>query len=170
MAPDPRIQNEIGPLLELILTTTRRTASVCTGAYLLASVGALDNKQATTHWHYLEDFQKRFPKIRANTDAIYVEQGEIATSAGISSGIDLCLKLVEDDCGADLAVKVARYLVVHYRRDGNQAQYSEPLQHQARSNSLFSKLTGWILGDLSQDLSIDKLAELLVYEEAHFFT
>lgn len=145
--------------LQAMLANTRRVISVCTGAYLLAATGALNNKQATTHWHFLPDFERQFPEIEVIPDALFIDHGNIATSAGISSGIDLALKLVENDCGATTAVNIARYLVLHYRRAGNQAQYSLPLQHQQLCCEEFSDLTGWILENLNNDLSIETLAD-----------
>lgn len=142
-----------------MLTNSRRVISICTGAYLLASTKVLDNKKATTHWHFLDDFQEQFPDIKVVKDALFIDHGNIATSAGITSGIDLALKLIEDDCGSSIAVNVARFLVIHYRRSGNQAQFSVPMQLQQGCCKEFSDLTGWILQNLTEDLSIEVLAE-----------
>lgn len=152
------IQSEHLSFLNRILTSSTKVASVCTGAYLLAKTGVLDGKKATTHWQYLEDFQTQFPKVETVDDILYIDHGAFATSAGVSSGIDLALKLIEQDAGQELAVKVARFLVVHYQRGGNQAQFSEPLHFQAKCGPEFSELTSWILQNLSEDLSVTKLA------------
>lgn len=137
----------------------RRMVSVCTGAFLMAATGVLNGRTATTHWRFEALFREHFPNVQLQKDALYIDHGDIATSAGISSGIDLALKLVEDDCGSNIAINVARQMVVHYRRSGNQAQFSEPLQYQARGGQEFSALIGWILQNLKGDLSVERLAE-----------
>ncbi len=147
------------PLIQGLAERGCRIVSVCTGAYMLAETGLLDGKTVTTHWHFSQDLQQRYPKVNVNGDALYIDHGNIATSAGVSSGIDLALKLVENDCGAEVAIKVARFLVVHYRRAGNQAQFSEPLQRQMANLNQFAKLSDWILGNLAADLSLDNLAD-----------
>ena len=158
-ARNSALQSSLQDWLLSMLATCRRVVSICTGAYLLASTNALDHKKATTHWHFLDDFQEKFPNINVVEDALFIDHGNIATSAGISSGLDLALKLIEDDCGTTIAVNVARFLVIHYRRAGNQAQYSVPLQRQQNCGKEFSDLTGWILQNLTKDLSIEVLAD-----------
>ena len=147
----------------------RRVVSVCTGAFLLAEAGLLDRKKATTHWQHKQAFEARFPNVHLNTEALYIQGEHISTSAGISSGIDLALKLIEDDCGAEVATQVARILVVHYRRAGDQAQFSEPLKFQQRANSAFASLTGWIMNHLSDELNTTKLAEQAGMSERNFY-
>ncbi|MDF2178624.1 GlxA family transcriptional regulator [Aliiglaciecola sp. CAU 1673] len=162
------IQAVYGPWLKARGKDTRRIATVCTGAFLLASTGLLDKLKATTHWNFEAQFRRQFPKVRLINDALYIDNGQISTSAGISSGIDLALKLVEDDCGAALAVQVARYLVVHYRRAGNQAQFSEPLKFQQKADGLFADITAYIMQHLQQPLSIDALAEQAGMSQRNF--
>lgn len=135
----------------------RRTASVCTGAYLLAATGLLDGRRAATHWSFCADLARRYPAIRVETDPIFVRDGPIWTSAGVTSGIDLALALVEQDLGRALALVVARYLVVFLKRPGGQAQFSAALSLQAAEDR-FGALHDWIAGNLSGDLSLAALA------------
>lgn len=151
--------NSIKPWLKKSSHSIRRIVSICTGSFILAQCGLLDEYPSTTHWSSADLFTRTFPKLTLIPDALFIDNGRIATSAGIVSGIDLSLKLIENDLGSDIAAKVARYLVVHYRRAGDQAQFSEPLQYQAKADSRFSSLTGWMLQNLSKELSLALLAE-----------
>src|SRR5580658_1773808 len=112
-------------------TEARRVASVCTGAFLLAAAGVLDGRRATTHWMFCARLAQRFPAVRVEPDPIFVRDGPVWTSAGVTAGIDLALALVEEDVGRDLALAVARYLVVFLKRPGGQAQFSAALSLQA---------------------------------------
>jgi transcriptional regulator GlxA family with amidase domain len=107
--------------------SARRTASVCMGAFLLAQCGVLDGRKATTHWRWAPVMQEKFPSVRVDGDRIFVNDGGIWTSAGMSAGIDLALALIEEDLGRELAQTVARMMVVYYRRPGGQLQYSSLL-------------------------------------------
>lgn len=156
---DADTESQYVPWLRQQLAHTRRIVSVCTGAFLLAASGALDNKKATTHWNYAKEFKHRYPKVKLSTDAIYIEQGNIATSAGITTGIDLALKLVENDHGTQLAIEIARFLVVPYRRLGSQSQFSEPLQYQQRAGEEFKDLVDWVIQNLQADLSVELMAD-----------
>lgn len=140
---------------------TRRTASVCSGAFLLAAAGLLDHKRATTHWLMFEMMGQRFPTVQIDRDAIFVQQGAVWTSAGVTAGIDLALALVEADCGHDIAMEAARELVVFLKRPGGQSQFSEMLQSQAEdSAAMFDELNFWIAGNLERaDLTVDVLAD-----------
>jgi len=139
---------------------TRRTASVCSGAFLLAAAGLLDHKRATTHWLMFDMMSQRFPMVQIDRDAIFVRQGAVWTSAGVTAGIDLALALVEADCGHEIAMEVARELVVFLKRPGGQSQFSEMLQAQAEdSAAMFDELNLWIAGNLERaDLNVDVLA------------
>jgi transcriptional regulator GlxA family with amidase domain len=112
-------------LVRATSTRARRTASVCSGAWLLASAGLLDGRRATTHWRRTSRFKLRFPAVQLDADLIYVQDGPVWTAAGISAGIDLALALIADDLGEAVARQVARQLVVYYRRPGGQSQFSE---------------------------------------------
>jgi transcriptional regulator GlxA family with amidase domain len=139
---------------------TRRTASVCSGAFLLAAAGLLDHKRATTHWLMFDMMSLRFPAVQIDRDAIFVQQGAVWTSAGVTAGIDLALALVESDCGHDVAMEVARELVVFLKRPGGQSQFSELLQAQADDAHTFDELNLWIAGNLERpDLTVEFLAE-----------
>jgi transcriptional regulator GlxA family with amidase domain len=135
----------------------RRTASVCTGAFLLAASGLLDGRRAVTHWAFCAELARRFPAVRVEPDPIFVQDGTIWTSAGVTAGIDLALALVEEDLGRAAALAVARYLVVFLKRPGGQAQFSEFLSLQAAEDK-FGALHDWISHHLADDLSLPVLA------------
>ncbi|WP_088329114.1 GlxA family transcriptional regulator [Lacimicrobium sp. SS2-24] len=153
-----RVQQSICPWLAHIKPGVRRIASVCTGAFILAESGLLDARPATTHWAFINTLKSEYPKIRVKPDSLYVHDGDIATSAGITSGIDLALRLIEEDLGAQVATQVARFLVVHYRRAGDQAQFSEPLRFQQKANTGFASLSSFVLENLHRELSVAELA------------
>ena len=144
----------------------RRTASVCTGAFLLAASGALDGRRAVTHWGFCAELARRFPRVRVETDPIFVRDGSFWTSAGVTSGIDLALALVEEDLGRAVALAVARYLVVFLKRPGGQAQFSEILSLQTTDK--FSALHDWISNHLADDLTLPKLAKQAGMSERSF--
>lgn len=140
--------------------TARRIASVCSGAFLLAQAGLLDGKRAVTHWAMCDLLKERFPSVEIERDAIFVQDSSIWSSAGVSAGIDLSLALVEADCGRDIAMKVARELVVFLKRPGGQSQHSELLKTQAQDTATFEDLHLWIASNLgSEYLTVDHLAE-----------
>lgn len=148
--------------------SARRVASVCTGIYALAESGLLDGRTATTHWRYAADVQQRWKKIQIDADAIYTRDGKYYTSAGITAGIDLSLAFVEEDLGNELALQVARELVVYLKRSGGQLQYSQPLANQVRAKSRFGDIAAWIRGNLHDDLTIEALAERAQLSPRHF--
>jgi transcriptional regulator GlxA family with amidase domain len=145
----------------------RRVASVCTGAFLLAASGALDGKRAATHWSVCAEFARRFPAVRVESDPIFVRDGTVWTSAGVTAGIDLALALVEEDLGRAAALAVARYLVVFLKRPGGQAQYSAVLSLQAADDS-FGALHEWINQHLAGDISLPVLARQAGMSERSF--
>lgn len=161
-------QYHVSPWLRQIKPSTRRIVSICTGAFLLAASGLLKGRNATTHWAFVQQLGQACPQVTLIPDALYVGNGDIATSAGITAGIDLALKLIDDDMGAKVAADVARFLVVHLRRAGDQAQFSVPLQYQIKTDSIFAGLTGWILENLHSDLSIERLAHHCGMSERNF--
>lgn len=136
----------------------RRVAGVCTGAFVLAEAGLLDGRTATTHWAHARDLQSRFPKITVDDDRIYIRDGNIWTSAGMSSAIDLTLALIEDDHGAALSRAIARKLVVYHRRPGGQSQFSALLELEPRSDRVKRALT-YAREHLRNPLSVEELAE-----------
>jgi transcriptional regulator GlxA family with amidase domain len=137
----------------------RRVASVCNGAFLLAEVGLLDGRRATTHWAECEALQRRYPAVTVEREPIFVRDGEIYTSAGVTAGIDLTLALVEDDAGSALARNVARGLVLFLRRPGDQAQFSAGQPWHRAAREPLRDLQAWIAENLDADLSVAALAE-----------
>jgi transcriptional regulator GlxA family with amidase domain len=144
--------------LKTRLASTRRLASVCTGFYGLAATGVLNGRQATTHWRFLADAQRRFPAVRMQADCIYIEDGPCFTSGGVCAGIDLALALVRDDLGPGAALAVGREMVVHSIRGGPQPQYSEAARVQARAPRRLADLIAWIAANIDADLSLPVLA------------
>jgi transcriptional regulator GlxA family with amidase domain len=142
-----------------IYPNVRRIGSVCVGTYALAEAGILDGKQATTHWEYSQKFQQRYPHIKVDTNPFYTRDGNVYTSGGVASGIDLALALVEEDYGRDIALKIARKLVLHLKRSGYQSQFSTLLDIHDTDNSITGKLYPWIIEHLADDLGIERLAE-----------
>lgn len=145
----------------------RRVASVCTGAFLLAASGLLNGRRATTHWSFCGELARHFPAVRVESDPIFVRDGAIWTSAGVTAGIDLALALVEEDLGRTVALAVARYLVVFLKRPGGQAQFSAALSLQAAEDR-FGALHGWINRHLADDLSLPILARETGMSERSF--
>ncbi|MFD9482581.1 GlxA family transcriptional regulator [Streptomyces sp. NPDC059991] len=162
--PDPALitwLREHGPRAE-------RLVSVCTGAALLAEAGLLDGRRATTHWAYCESLARRHPKVTVEPDPIYVRDGNVATSAGVTAGIDLSLALVEEDLGREAALTVARHLVVFLRRPGNQAQFSAQLSAQTARREPLREVQHWITEHPGEDLSVEALAARARLSPRHF--
>lgn len=137
----------------------RKVASVCNGAFILAACGLLKGKRATTHWIVADELASKYPDTTVVPDAIFVRDKNIATSAGVTAGIDLALALVEEDHGPALAMEVARMLVLYLRRSGGQSQFSAPLDSQTLAGKRFSDLHDWILENLREPLSVEHLAD-----------
>jgi len=138
---------------------TRRMSSVCTGAFVLAAAGLLDGKRAATHWLTYDLLRDTYPLVEVDREAIFVQQGDTWTSGGVTAGIDLALAMVEQDCGREVALAVARELVVFVKRPSRQPQLSWMLQAQAADGPLFDELHMWILANLERpDLSVEVLA------------
>ena len=138
--------------------TARRTASICSGAFVMAQAGLLEGRRATTHWAYARQLQERFPSIKVEPDRIYVIDGSIWTSAGMTAGIDLALAMVEKDHGAELARSVAQKLVMYHRRAGGQSQHSALLELAPKSDRIQTVLT-YAREHLAQTLSVEQLAQ-----------
>lgn len=162
----PAIQQALAANTDLVdwlrhaSTRARRTASVCSGTFLLAQAGLLQGRRAATHWAMCDMLKREFPSIDVDMDAIFVQQGNVWTSAGVSAGIDLALALVEADCGRHVALQVARELVVFLKRPGGQAQFSQLLQAQTDDTAGFDALHLWIADNLSdRELTVERLAE-----------
>ncbi len=140
---------------------SRRVASICTGTFLLGAAGLLEGKQVVTHWMFCDKLATEFPKAIVRPEPIFLKDGSIYTSAGITAGIDLCLALVEEDHGHEVALNVARFLVMFLVRPGGQAQYSHMLLRQAVTSKPLRELQVWMLENLREDLTVDKLADRL---------
>jgi len=160
-------QNALAAWLRRAAPAARRVASVCSGAYLLAEAGLLDGRRATTHWNRTDDFARRYPKVRLEPDRIFIRDGEVWTSAGITAGIDLALALIEDDLGAKAARLVAQVLVVHHRRPGGQSQFSALLD-TGGVHGRFAELMDWMRERLAEPLSVERLAERAAMSPRHF--
>ena len=146
---------------------TRRVASVCTGAFVLAAAGLLDGRRATTHWRWAGEFARAYPQIRVEPDRIFVRDGDVWTSAGITAGIDLVLAMVAEDLGEALAKRAAQRLVVYHRRPGGQSQFSALLETD-RPGSRFSPLLAWARERLDERLPVDRLADCAAMSPRHF--
>ncbi|WP_158766595.1 GlxA family transcriptional regulator [Terricaulis silvestris] len=151
--------------LKRMAPRVRRVTSVCSGAFILAQAGLLDGKSATTHWRRAPQLASMFPNVSVDPDCIYVRDGDVWTSAGVSAGIDLALALIADDLGADVASNVAREMVVYAKRPGGQAQHSALLDLDAPR---FAKLNAWMRDHLSDDLSVERLARKAAMSERNF--
>ena len=147
---------------------SRRVTSVCTGAFLLAKAGLLDGRRATTHWASCADLAERYPAVSVEPDPIFVRDGNVATSAGVTAGMDLALALVEEDLGREVALEAARWLVLFLKRPGGQAQFSAQLAAQIAERQPLRELQAWIPDHLDQDLSVPALARRSAMSERNF--
>jgi len=160
---DPRFIPEIRRLA----AGARRTCSVCTGAFLLAACGLLDGRRATTHWAFSGELQRRYPAVRLEPDRIFVRDGNVTTSAGVTAAIDLALALVEEDHGPNLARTVARWIVVFLQRPGGQAQFSERLALPADIGSPLRAVVDRVVADPAGDHHEAQLAHHASVSERH---
>ena len=138
---------------------SRRVTSVCSGSFLLAKAGLLDGRRATTHWSSCAELARRHPEVEVDPNPIFVHDGDVWTSAGVTSGMDLALALVEQDLGREVALEVARWLVLFLKRPGGQAQFSSHLAAQLAERDPLRELQGWIADHLDGDLRVEALAE-----------
>ena len=158
-------------IVDWVLRASRRahrTVSVCTGAYLLAAASLLDDRRATTHWAWCDDLARSYTRIHVEPDPVFIREGDIWTSAGITAGIDVSLALVEEDLGPQVALAVARELVVFLKRPGGQAQFSSALSAQQAAHPELRDLQAWIAGHLEEDLTVPVLAERALMSERSF--
>lgn len=182
IAPDCSVEDSVGPLDTLVVVggtgtrgaarderlvawigtaarRSRRVTSVCSGAFLLARAGLLDGRRATTHWDSCALLAESFPAVTVDPDSIFVRDGNVWTSAGVTTGMDLALALVEDDLGPDMARLVAKWLVLFVQRPGGQAQFSAQLSAQRPQRSSLQDLEGWIADHIGDDLSVTVMAD-----------
>ena len=146
----------------------RRVASICGGAMLLAQAGLLDSRRATTHWRLLETMQATYPQVKVEGGPLYVQDGPMWTSGGVSSGFDLTLALVEEDYGFTLARDVAQDMVMYLRRPGGQLQFSRYKLDRAEHDGPVGELQNWILANLAEDLSVENLAQRVAMSPRNF--
>jgi transcriptional regulator GlxA family with amidase domain len=146
----------------------KRLISVCNGAFILAAAGLLDGRQATTHWIAVDALAKNYPRVKVRPEAIYTRDGHIYTSAGVTTGIDLALAVVEEDFGASVALEVSRILVLYYRRPGNQSQFSAPLQTQTAAGKHFARLHDWLVMNLDRSISVAAMADRAAMSPRNF--
>jgi transcriptional regulator GlxA family with amidase domain len=146
----------------------RRIGSICRGAFILAAAGFLDGMTATTHWEFCDDLQRCYPKVNVDPDPIFIKNGKIYTAAGVSSGIDLSLAMLEEDCGRDIALKVARQLVLYLKRPGNQSQFSMLLPNSFSNYKAFGTLQKWILENLNRPFNVEQMAEFCSMSPRNF--
>ncbi len=158
-------------LIEWIAATAprcRRVASICTGAFLLAEAGTLDGKEAVTHWAFCDRLAKEYPRVTVRPDPIYLQDGVIYTSAGITAGFDLSLAMVEEDHGHEVSLRIARFLVMFLVRPGSQAQFSQMLSNQADASQPLRELQVWMLEHIREHLTVESLAERMNMSSRNF--
>jgi transcriptional regulator GlxA family with amidase domain len=171
VAGDPSFQEIDPPVIDWLrrrVPTVRRHGSICTGVFLLAAAGLLDGKRVTTHWECAGKFSRDFPAIDLDPDAIYIRDGALITAAGVTAGIDLALALVEEDHGRDIAMIVARYMVVFLKRPGGQSQFSAHLVGQISETSMTQKAQEHVLANLTAPLGVDDLARAIGMSTRNF--
>ncbi len=157
----PLNESQRTELLDWIRTMAprvRRLGSVCTGAFCLANAGLLDGRKATTHWRYCKELATQFPDVTVLTDPIFVRDGNVYTSAGITAGIDLALALVAEDCGHRVSMEVARELVMYVRRTARQSQLSAAISQQTADHIAIRDVQEWIVDHLDESLTVERLA------------
>jgi transcriptional regulator GlxA family with amidase domain len=164
----PATNRAVAEWIKARASQTRRIVSVCTGIYGLAASGLLDGRRVTTHWRFAADVARRFPKLKVEQNAIFLQDDNYYTSAGVTAGIDLALALIEEDLGSGVALAVARDLVVYLKRSGGQEQFSEPLQFQTQANDRLTELASWITSNPKRDLSVAALARRACLSPRHF--
>ncbi len=164
---DDAVPTRIVAALRAAHSRGARLLSICSGTFVLAATGLLDGRRATTHWRYAEGLQKRYPAIHVDPDVLYVDEGQLLTSAGSAAGLDLCLHLVRRDHGADIANQVARRLVIPPHRDGGQAQYIErPVPR--RAHDVLSRLMDAMRRQIDRAFPIEELARMAAMSERTF--
>jgi AraC family transcriptional regulator, transcriptional activator FtrA len=154
-APPPGLTD----LLRQVHERGGRIISLCTGAFMVASAGLLDGLRATTHWTDCGELANRYPQVSVRPDVLFVDEGDILTSAGSAASIDLCLHVIRKDFGSEIALQVARHLVVPPQRDGGQAQYIDTPLPAADGSNLFDETLVWVRGNLNQVVTIDDMAK-----------
>jgi len=165
---DSSLAPELRAWLRESADRVRRIGSVCSGAFALAAAGILDGRRATTHWKLADKLARRYPRVSVDADKIFVQDGNVWTSAGVSTGADLALAMVEEDHGHAVALDVARHMVLFLRRSGGQSQFSTQLAAQAADLQPIRELIAWISDHLDADLSVHALAKRAGMSDRNF--
>jgi transcriptional regulator GlxA family with amidase domain len=165
---DEKLSRKLVKWLKERAPNMRRVAALGRGIYALGRTGLLDGRQAVIHWRFAKDVASQFPKLRVNPNNLFVKDGPFYTCAGGASAVDFALALVEEDYGRHVALALARELVIHVKRSGEHEQYSEALKFQIQSSDRFADLPAWIFSHLSDDLSIDVLAQRAAMSRRNF--
>jgi transcriptional regulator GlxA family with amidase domain len=161
-------QPEIVEWTKRVALNVDRFAALCSGAFFLAATGLLNGKRATTHWRMAEVMQQKYPEIQVDIDSIFVRQGNLWTSAGVSASVDLALAFVESDFGHDLALQVARDLVIFLKRPGGQSQFSANLKTQMTQSSSMRSVQEWVLDNIDKKISVSLMANQALMSLRHF--
>jgi transcriptional regulator GlxA family with amidase domain len=156
---DAKLSRKLVKWLKHRAPMTRRAVALGSGIYVLAATGLLDGRRVAVHWRLAKDVALRFANLRVNPNALFIRDGPFYTCPGGAAAIDLSLSLIEEDYGRQVALVLAREFVLHFKRSGELEQYSQPLQFQIQSSDRFADLSAWILSNLSQDLSVEALAQ-----------
>ncbi|KIV62919.1 GlxA family transcriptional regulator [Agrobacterium pusense] len=167
LLPPPQQDEATLATLRAMARASRRVAGLCTGSFLLGQMGFLDGRRATTHWSYAQEMRRSFPKVRVEDDRIFINEGPVWTSAGLTAGLDLAVALIEKDLGRDVAGAIARRLVMHHRRAGGQSQHSELLQ-LAPSSDRIQKTLIHAKTHLANPLTVEELAEVAALSPRQF--
>lgn len=156
---DPPIPQDVVEYLKLNAHHARRICAICTGTFILAAAGLTRGKNVTTHWSAADSFRRQFPHTDLDVESIFTKDGNIWSSAGFTAGLDMALALLQEDEGYDTSISMARLLVMYLKRSEGQAQFSEPLSAQLAGGEGFSQLHSWIANNLTQNLTVDRMAE-----------
>lgn len=167
LVPPPQQDEATLDTLRATARQARRVAGLCTGSFLLGQMGLLDGRRATTHWSYARQMRETFPNVRVEEDRIFINEGAVWTSAGLTAGLDLAVALIEKDLGRDMASAIARRLVMHHRRAGGQSQHSELLE-LAPSSDRIQKALIHAKAHLSNPLTVDELADVAALSPRQF--
>jgi len=154
--------------IQAMAPRVRRLSSVCTGAFLLAKSGLLDGRRATTHWNYCSQLARDYPSVTVEPDKIFIQDNFIFTSGGITSGIDLALAMLEDDFGPEIALYVARFMVVFLKRPGGQSQFSAYMTSESAKHPDLRNLQAWIMTHVEEDLHVEALAGRVAMSPRNF--
>lgn len=167
LVPPPRQDEATLETLRTMAREARRVAGLCTGAFLLGQIGLLDGRRATTHWAFARQMREDFPNVRVEDDRIFINEGSVWTSAGLTAGLDLAIALIEKDLGRDVAGAIARRLVMHHRRAGGQSQHSELLE-LAPSSDRIQKAVIFARAHLANPLTVEELADIAALSPRQF--